>query len=136
MRHRSNSVVCLTLAAFSVALLVGVAVAQRQAEAAKLKNPVPSEATSIEEGKKLYSRHCASCHGPAGKGDGGMALSGGTPANLTDETWDHGSSDGEIFVVIRDGTSTDMESYKEKLTEKQTWHLVNFIRSIGPKPAK
>ena len=136
MRLRSNSVVCLFLAAFSVALLVAVAVAQRHAEAEKLKNPVPSDAASIEEGKKLYGRHCASCHGPTGKGDGGMALSGGTPANLTDETWDHGSSDGEIFVVIRDGTSSDMESYKEKLTEKQIWNLVNFIRSIGPKPAK
>ena len=127
---------CLALAAFSVALFVAVAFGQRNAEAAKLKNPVPGDAVSIEDGKKLYSRHCASCHGPAGKGDGGMALSGGTPANLTDETWDHGSSDGEIFVVIRDGTSTDMESYKEKLTEKQIWNLVNFIRSIGPKPAK
>ena len=108
----------------------------RRSEAEKLKNPVPSDAASIEEGKKLYGRHCASCHGPTGKGDGGMALSGGTPANLTDETWDHGSSDGEIFVVIRDGTSTDMESYKEKLTEKQIWHLVNFIRGLGPKPGK
>lgn len=136
MRLRSNSIVCLALAAFSIALLVAVAVGQRNAEAAKLKNPVSADAASIEDGKKLYSRHCASCHGPAGKGDGGMALSGGTPANLTDETWDHGSSDGEIFVVIRDGTSTDMESYKEKLTDKQIWNLVNFIRSIGPKPAK
>ena len=127
---------CLALAAFSVALFVAVAVGQRNAEAAKLKNPVAADPASVEDGKKLYSRHCASCHGPAGKGDGGMALSGGTPANLTDETWDHGSSDGEIFIVIRDGTSTDMESYKEKLTEKQIWNLVNFIRSIGPKPAK
>ena len=136
MRLRSNSVVCLFIAAFSVALLVAVAMGQRRAEAEKLKNPVASDAASVEEGKKLYGRHCASCHGPTGKGDGGMALSGGTPANLTDETWDHGSSDGEIFVVIRDGTSSDMESYKEKLTEKQIWNLVNFIRSIGPKPAK
>jgi cbb3-type cytochrome c oxidase subunit III len=136
MRLRSNSIVCLALAAFSVALFVAVAVGQRNAEAAKLKNPVAADPASVEDGKKLYSRHCASCHGPAGKGDGGMALSGGTPANLTDETWDHGSSDGEIFVVIRDGTSTDMESYKDKLTEKQIWNLVNFIRSIGPKPAK
>jgi len=136
MRLRSNSIVCLALAAFSVAFFVAVAVGQRNAEAAKLKNPVAADPASVEDGKKLYSRHCASCHGPAGKGDGGMALSGGTPANLTDETWDHGSSDGEIFVVIRDGTSTDMESYKEKLTEKQIWNLVNFIRSIGPKPAK
>jgi mono/diheme cytochrome c family protein len=108
----------------------------RHPEAQKLKNPIPSDEISIEEGRKLYLRHCASCHGPSGKGDGSMALAGGTPANLTDETWDHGSSDGEIFVVIRDGTSSDMEPYKDRLTEKQMWQLVNFIRSIGPKPEK
>jgi len=141
MRLRNSSVLYLLFAALSVALLVAVVVARgeqqsRRSEAEKLKNPIPSDAASIEEGKKLYGRHCASCHGPAGKGDGGMALSGGTPANLTDETWDHGSTDGEIFVAIRDGTSSDMESYKEKLTEKQIWNLVNFIRSLGPKPAK
>jgi mono/diheme cytochrome c family protein len=65
-----------------------------------------------------------------------MALAGGTPANLTDETWDHGSSDGEIFVVIRDGTTSDMEPYKDRLTEKQIWQIVNFIRSLAPKPEK
>jgi mono/diheme cytochrome c family protein len=108
----------------------------RHSEAQKLKNPIPSDASSIEEGRKLYLRHCASCHGPSGKGDGSMALAGGTPANLTDETWDHGSSDGEIFVVIRDGTSSDMEPYKDRLTEKQMWQLVNYIRSLSPKPEK
>jgi mono/diheme cytochrome c family protein len=108
----------------------------RHPEAQKLKNPIPSDGPSIEEGRKLYLRHCASCHGPSGKGDGSMALAGGTPANLTDETWDHGSSDGEIFVVIRDGTSSDMEPYKDRLTEKQMWQLVNYIRSLGPKPEK
>lgn len=108
----------------------------RHPEAQKLKNPIAPDAPSIEEGRKLYLRHCASCHGPSGKGDGSMALAGGTPANLTDETWDHGSSDGEVFVVIRDGTSSDMEPYKDRLAEKQIWQLVNFIRSIGPKPEK
>jgi mono/diheme cytochrome c family protein len=108
----------------------------RHPEAQKLKNPIPSDGPSIDEGRKLYLRHCASCHGPSGKGDGSMALAGGTPANLTDETWDHGSSDGEIFVVIRDGTSSDMEPYKDRLTEKQMWQLVNYIRSLGPKPEK
>lgn len=108
----------------------------RHPEAQKLKNPVPSDAASIEEGRKLYLRHCASCHGPSGKGDGSMALAGGTPANLTDESWDHGSSDGEIYVVIRDGTTSDMEPYKDRLTEKQMWQLVNYIRSLGAKPEK
>jgi mono/diheme cytochrome c family protein len=108
----------------------------RHPEAQKLKNPVASDPASIEEGRKLYLRHCASCHGPSGKGDGSMALAGGTPANLTDESWDHGSSDGEIYVVVRDGTTSDMEPYKDRLSEKQMWQLVNYIRSLGPKPEK
>ena len=102
-------------------------------EAKKLKNPIPRDAASVEEGRKIYSRTCAPCHGPSGKGDGGMALGGSTPADLTDDKWDHGSTDGEIFVVIRDGVSADMEGYKDKLTEKQIWQVINFIRSIGPK---
>jgi cbb3-type cytochrome c oxidase subunit III len=101
--------------------------------AQKLKNPVPSDAASVEAGKVLFKRYCASCHGPNAKGDGGMALSGGTPSDLTDETWDYGSTDGEIFVAIRDGVSADMLAYKDKLNEKQIWQIVNFLRSIGPK---
>jgi cbb3-type cytochrome c oxidase subunit III len=106
---------------------------RRNPEAQKIKNPVPSDAESIEAGKKLYQRFCASCHGPQAKGDGGLALSGGTPSDLTDNTWDYGSTDGEIFVVIRDGVSSDMLAYKDKLNEKQIWQVVNFLRSIGPK---
>jgi cbb3-type cytochrome c oxidase subunit III len=105
---------------------------QNRAETRELKNPVPSDAESIEAGKKSYQRFCASCHGPKGKGDGGLALSGGTPSDLTDETWDYGSTDGEIFVVIRDGVSSDMLAYKEKLNEKQIWQVINYIRSLGP----
>ena len=37
---------------------------QGNAEARKIKNPIPSDASSIEEGKKIYARNCASCHGP------------------------------------------------------------------------
>lgn len=107
---------------------------RRNPEAQKIKNPVPADTESIEAGKKLYQRYCASCHGPQAKGDGGLALSGGTPSDLTDETWDYGSTDGEIFVVIRDGVSSDMLAYKDKLNEKQIWQIVNFIRSLGPKP--
>jgi cbb3-type cytochrome c oxidase subunit III len=105
----------------------------RNAEAQKLKNLEASSAETIDAGKKLYARYCASCHGPNGKGDGGMALSGGTPSDLTDETWDYGSSDGEIFVAIKDGVSADMLAYKDKLNDKQIWQVVTFLRSIGPK---
>jgi len=110
--------------------------ARRNPEAQKIKNPEPQNAESIEAGKKVYQRYCAACHGPSGKGDGGLALSGGEPSDLTDDAWDYGSTDGEIFVVIRDGVTADMLAYKEKLTEKQIWQVVNYIRSIGPKQLK
>ena len=141
MCPRNSQFICrrsqlLALVVFVMAAAWPVAEAQQvrqNAEAQKLKNPVPSDAESVEAGKKLYQRYCASCHGPQAKGDGGMALSGGTPSDLTDETWDYGSTDGEIFVAIRDGVSSDMQAYKEKLNEKQIWQVVNFIRSLGPK---
>ena len=106
---------------------------RRNPEAQKLKNPIASDAESIEAGKKVYLRHCASCHGKTAKGDGGMSLSGGTTSDLTDETWDYGSTDGEIFVAIRDGVSADMLAYKDKLTETQIWQTVIYLRSLGPK---
>lgn len=107
---------------------------QRNVEAQKLRNPETANVDTTEAGRKLFQRFCASCHGAGGKGDGGMALSGGTPSDLTDETWDYGSTDGEIFVAIRDGVSSDMLAYKERLTEKQIWQVVSFVRSLGPKP--
>lgn len=124
----------MIVAACLVATAAGAHRSQRNVEAQKLKNPEAVNAEAIEAGRKLFQRYCASCHGAGGKGDGGMALSGGTPSDLTDETWDYGSTDGEIFVAIRDGVSSDMLAYKERLTDKQIWQVVGFVRSLGPKP--
>jgi mono/diheme cytochrome c family protein len=56
------------------------------------------------------------------------------PGDLTDSDWKHGSSDGEIFTVIRDGVKTTaMKPYGKKLTTHQLWDVVNYVRSIGPK---
>lgn len=101
-------------------------------EAAKIKNPVPYTAESVAAGRRTYMRLCVRCHGPQGKGDGGGAGAGGQPADLTDAKREYGSSDGEIFSVIHDGTSADMEAYADRISDTEIWHLVNFIRSIGP----
>jgi mono/diheme cytochrome c family protein len=101
-------------------------------EAAKLKNPVANTPESIAAGKKVYQRMCARCHGPSAKGDGGGAGGGGIPSDLTDETWDYGSTDGEIFRSIHDGTSVNMEGYAERITDADIWNIVNYLRSIGP----
>ena len=131
------SVVALVALVLLVALFTAAVTANarqtRNGEAQKLKNPEANNAETLEAGKKVYARHCASCHGPNGKGDGGMALSGGTPSDLTDDHWDYGSTDGEIFVAIKEGVSADMLAYKEKLNDKQMWQVVHFLRSLGPK---
>ena len=98
-------------------------------EAATLKNPVPSTPDSIAAGKRSYTKLCTRCHGAEGKGDGGGAT-GGQPSDLTDATWDYGSSDGELFVAIKAGTSLDMEGYAERLSDLDIWNVVNYVRSL------
>jgi mono/diheme cytochrome c family protein len=105
------------------------------AAAAKISNPVKPEEASIAAGEKLYAMHCAACHGLKGAGDGVQASKfTPRPSNLADAQWKHGPSDGEIFTVIRNGVpKTSMSAYSKKITERETWDVVNFLRSLGPK---
>lgn len=100
-------------------------------EAAKIANPIESTPESRAAGRRTYARLCIRCHGPEGRGDGGGAGAGGQPADFTDAASDFGSTPGEIFTVIRDGTSADMEGYSERLADTEIWNLVNFVRSLG-----
>jgi mono/diheme cytochrome c family protein len=109
-------------------------VVHRHPDAATLKNPVTANATSIAAGQKVYAKLCAQCHGDAGKGDGRMGEEMiPKPPDLTDGDWKHGSSDGEIYTLIRSGAKgTGMKAYSRKLTAHEVWDVVNYIRSIGP----
>lgn len=103
-------------------------------EAAKTRNPVAASDASVAAGRRTYQRLCSRCHGVEGKGDGGGAGAGGQPADFTDQSWEFGSSDGEIFAAISEGTSADMESYAERLDATDIWNLVNYIRTLRGKP--
>ena len=103
-------------------------------DAAKVKNPVPITAASIEAGKALYARNCRFCHGDEGKGDGKMAPKDSHPADLTDAKWDRGSTDGEIFAVIQSGAGPkfEMKGFKGRMTDEQIWQVIDYVRSLGP----
>jgi mono/diheme cytochrome c family protein len=106
--------------------------------AAALKNPVPVDATTLAEGKQLFTKNCASCHGPLGKGDGkaGAVLTE-PPAVLSDATWAHGSTEAEIFTVIRDGVKgTPMRGFAGRMTTKELWTVLNYMRALGPAKGK
>jgi cytochrome c oxidase cbb3-type subunit III len=124
----------ITLASILAGQIVVPATTPRRGgnpEAAKIANPYPSTAESIASGKRTYQRLCLQCHGPDGKGDGGGAGGGGQPADLTDDRWDFGASDGEIFFVIRDGTSADMQGCADQVRDADIWHLVNYLRTLS-----
>ena len=82
--------------------------------------------------------NCRHCHGLRGRGDGPLAPKDPKPANLTDGTWDHGSSDGEIFAIISNGVGGDseMKGVRSEMTTTDMWSIVNYLRSIGPQATK
>ena len=122
---------------FTSALMLPLGLAASGASqdgAAALKNPVPVNATTLAEGKQLFTKNCLSCHGALGKGDGkaGAALKP-PPADLTDEEWKHGSTDAEMYTVIRDGVKgTGMRGFAGRMTAKELWTVLNYVRSLGP----
>src|SRR5262245_32673901 len=137
MHLRFNRIAVWALVMWAVLIAAGARGQQPggSPEARKLKNPVPATAESIAAGQKLYQKYCRFCHGADAKGNGPMAPEGTHPSDLTDEKWDRGSTDGEIFEVIRDGAGPkfDMKGFKSKLTEEEMWSIVNYVRSLGPK---
>ena len=109
------------------------------ARAARKANPVPADPKSIAQGKQLYVAACLACHGPAGKGDGPAAATlerNGVrvrPGNLSDpKLWEE--TDGALFWKLTEG-KTPMPAWAETLSEEQRWLIVNYIRTLAPKPA-
>lgn len=106
--------------------------------------PSPSE-QSIQRGRELYEENeCWKCHGQEGRGDGPSAPTltdfNEVPiraANLTTGwTFRGGGSPQEVYMRLRTGLAgSPMPSFAEALSEEETWHLVNFVSSLGPAEA-
>jgi mono/diheme cytochrome c family protein len=100
------------------------------AEKAK-KNPLPADAATLAQGKKVAEVNCVSCHGAKGKGDGAAAVAlNPKPADWTSKKV-QAESDGEIFWKLSTGRGA-MPSWKF-LPENDRWALVRYIRSFGGK---
>ena len=85
----------------------------------------------IAHGKKIFMRHCASCHGHSGAGDG-VASRGlvPPPRNLIEGQWKIGGDSITLFKTLVEGIKdTSMVPYAH-LPRLDRWGLVHYIRSI------
>jgi mono/diheme cytochrome c family protein len=79
----------------------------------------------------LWVKHCQSCHGKSGAGDGSKAAQLKTePGNFTTAEF-HKQTDGAIYYKTLDGRD-DMPGFKKKIPdEEEMWSVVNYVRTLG-----
>jgi len=96
-----------------------------------MENPTSSDKESLKYGKSLYSKHCKSCHGKEGLGDGPKAAQLDTPSgDFTEEDF-QSQSDGALFYKAREGRD-DMPTFKKKIADDEDmWLIINYLRTLG-----
>ena len=106
---------------------------------------VQPQNVDIENGKILYAKTCASCHGAQleGQKDWRQESAGGTlPAPPHDEsghTWHHGDRllfaytkyGGEALFAARgiEGVKSGMPGFSQSLSDQEIWDILAFIKS-------
>ncbi len=95
-----------------------------------MKNPLKGDAASLNIGKMLYAKHCKSCHGALGLGDGPKAGNMKTKINSLKDSKFQAQSDGEIYFQSFVGRD-EMPNFEKKiLEEEERWAIINFTRSL------
>jgi high-affinity iron transporter len=97
---------------------------------------LPKGPLNVDEGHKLFSTNCASCHGVTGQGDGASAhtLSTAPPGigarRLTPEL-----TPTLAYNVISVGVrGTAMPAFAGPLSPQQRWNVINYMYSLRGEP--
>jgi putative heme-binding domain-containing protein len=84
-------------------------------------NPYSSPA-DLEIGRRLYQGRCGHCHGQDGEGGRGAVLNAGR--------FRHGSSDRELFLIIRNGIpNTEMPGVN--VPDLEVWRMVGHLQQLS-----
>lgn len=97
-----------------------------------MKNPTDAaDEDNIEIGEELYMKHCKSCHGKEGLGDGPKAEEQkGELGDFSSEEF-QAQTDGALFYKSKIGRD-DMPDFSKKISEDEDiWFIVDFMRTLG-----
>lgn len=91
---------------------------------------------TIGEGKDLYDRHCATCHGADGMGDGDYANAlSPSPALLSYMIRRPIAVDEYLLWSVSEGGAafgSKMPAFKNELTRDEIWKIVTYMRAGFP----
>jgi high-affinity iron transporter len=88
----------------------------------------------LMEGEGLYTQRCASCHGPAGAGDGALARSlTRLPPEIGTVAWQIEHSDEQLAAVVRDGIPATSMPPSRELSDSQVKRVVAYVRTLPMK---
>ena len=96
-----------------------------------MENPTSgSDKECMDIGKSLYVKHCKSCHGSEGYGDGKKASEIDTPVpDITIEEYKN-QSDGEKYFKSFIGRK-DMPNFEKKITDvEDRWCVINYMDNL------
>jgi mono/diheme cytochrome c family protein len=96
----------------------------------EMENPYANDKGLKNVGKGLYMKHCRSCHGNKGAGDGPKARM--MKVKMHDLAGDKVQShtDGELYYMSIIGRD-EMPNYESKIgDDEDRWALINYIRSM------
>jgi len=95
-----------------------------------MKNPTEANDENIAIGKNLYSKHCKSCHGKEGLGDGTKADEVDGDLGDFSSSEFQSQSDGALFYKSYFGRD-DMPNYEKKIPEQEDmWLVVHYMRTL------
>jgi len=98
-----------------------------------MKNPSAASKENIANGKDLFAKHCKSCHGSAGLGDGPKAATLDVPCGDFSSVKFQAQSDGDLFYKVTEGKGK-MPAFKKTIAEdSDRWTLVNYMRTLKGK---
>ena len=97
---------------------------------------MPTRITDLSEGRSLYEKNCASCHGLSGKGDGaaGRGMNPPPPA-VGEEAAMRDVTPATMYRIISVGIGgTPMTGFAGSLTPDQRWNIVSYLVSLRATP--
>jgi len=87
------------------------------------KNPVEGNASSIENGGRIFLSRCTGCHGRDGRGFVGPDLTG---------LWANGATDAQLFQIVQRGVpGTEMPPFDIRSQDIEIWETLAYLKSIS-----